>query len=318
MNPEDLRSFWGTVAGPDKATLVVAGAVTDERALALAESAFGTWQSTPLEGSTDPGVTKAVPGPADHALPPGADKTLPSPKTSQPRATVSPRTAPAPRDPGPTRILLVDWPGANQSELIVGGLGITNRDPDKPIANLVSSYFGGTFGSRLMKAIRVESGATYGVSGGFDANRFTGSFTVWTFTKTASTAETLRAVLAEVRGLIEHPPTPEELALHKRAFLGGAAARFEKPKQTATLLTQIALNDLPLDQFQRSLARINSATAAECREFVRRVVNAARLVIVVVGDAHLIAEDLTKIAPVTSWIGTAMRLGLRVALGPDC
>ncbi len=44
---------------------------------------------------------------------------------------------------GPTRILLVDWPGASQSELVIGGLRITNCDPDNPIAGPVSSYFGG-------------------------------------------------------------------------------------------------------------------------------------------------------------------------------
>jgi predicted Zn-dependent peptidase len=91
-----------------------------------------------------------------------------------------------------------------------------NSDSDKPVSDLVSSYFGGSFGGRLMKKIRVEKGATYGVHGGFHPNRYAGEFAVGTFTKTSSTAETLKLVLDEIRGLIDRPPTAEELSLHRQ------------------------------------------------------------------------------------------------------
>ena len=260
---EDLATFWRRAARPAQATLIIAGALTDERALALAETSFASWQ-TPAAVDSSP-IQEPAPPPS----------------------------------PGTTRILLIDWPGASQSELRIGGLGITNRDPDKPTANLVSSYFGGSFGSRLMKAIRVQKGATYGVRGGFEASRFAGSFVVRTFTKTPSTADTVRAALAEIRALVERPPNAEELSLHKRYFLGSAAARFETPDQIASQLTHDALNSLPLDYLQRSLAAICSATAPQCQALARRKVDPERLVIVVVGDASLVAKDLEAIAPVT-------------------
>jgi zinc protease len=149
-----------------------------------------------------------------------------------------------------------------------------------------------------MKAIRVQKGATYGASGGFEASRFTGCFVVHTFTKTPSTADTVRAALAEIRGLVERPPTAEELSLHKRYFLGSAAARFETPEQVAAQLAHEALNGLPLDYLQRSLATIGSATTDQCEAFARRRVDPERLVIVVVGDASVVAKDLEAIAPV--------------------
>src|SRR5205807_1636504 len=152
---------------------------------------------------------------------------------------------------------------------------------------------------RLMKCIRVEKGATYGVHGGFHPHRFAGEFMAGTFTKTPSTAETLKLVLAEIRGLIDRPPTPEELSLHRRSFLGSAAARFETPEQVAGYLARVSLNNLPLDNLQRSLATIASADAPQCQSFVRRLVDPEHLLIVVVGDAALIADDLKAIAPVT-------------------
>jgi zinc protease len=263
LTREDLATFWRRAARPAQATLIVAGALTDERALALAETSFASWQTPALADS-------------------------------------SPNLEPAPPpNPGPTRILLVDWPGASQSEIRIGGLGIVSHDPDKPVASLVSSYFGGSFGSRLMKAIRVQKGATYGVGGGFEASRFAGTFVVRTFTKTPSTADTVRAALAEIRGLAERPPTADELGLHKRYFLGSAAARFETPDQIAAQHAHEALNGLPLDYLQRSLATIGSATAPQCQALARRIIDPERLVIVVVGDASRVGKDLEAVAPVS-------------------
>src|ERR1017187_1919571 len=263
LTRSNLVTFLRRAARPAEARLIIAGALTDERALALAESSFASWQSPAAVDS--PPILEPAPPPT----------------------------------PGTNRILLIDWPGASQSELRIGGLGITNRDSDKPTANLVSSYFGGSFGSRVMKAIRVQKGATYGVHGRFEANRFAGSFVVRTFTKTPSTADTVRAALAEIRGLVERPPSGEELSLHKRYFLGSATARFETPEQIAFQLTHDALNSQPLDYLQRSLAALGSATAAQFQDLARRKVDPERLVIVVVGDASLVAKDLEAIAPVT-------------------
>src|SRR5262249_51812507 len=138
------------------------------------------------------------------------------------KSAANPNISPPPLSTNlpPTHIFVVDWPGAAQSEIRAGCRGISYLDPEKPIADLVGSYFGGSFGSRLMTALRIEKGATYHAAGGFHANRLTGTFEVRTFTKTASTAETLRTLMAEVRALPARPPSADELSLHKRYFLG--------------------------------------------------------------------------------------------------
>jgi len=283
LNVRDLASFWHRIARPKKANLIIAGGLTSERALVLAERYFANWQQ------------------ADEPSKATADSTdQQKPEIQAPEDESRETAPPAPSNPpGATRILLVDWPGANQSQICIGGRGIATRDPDKPIANLVGSYFGGTFGSRLMKAIRVEKGSTYGVSGGFQANRFGGSFLVQTFTKTPLTADTVRTVLAEINDLVARAPSTEEMSLHKRYFLGSAAARFETPAQIASQFTHIALNGLPLDHLQRSLGTISSATSDQCQAFARRVVDPGHLLIVVVGDASVVSKDLAAIAPVS-------------------
>src|SRR6185369_16253733 len=187
------------------ATLIITGGLSDTRSLELAEKFLGKWQRT---------ATNAAVAPKEPNVPAAASDLS-------------------------TRILLVDWPQAGQSEIRMGNLGVLYRDPEKPIANLVGSYFGGSFGSRLMKAIRVEKGATYGAGARFKSRRFGGSFEVTTFTKTASTADTLKLVLNEIRNLRDKPPTAEELVLHRRYFLGSAAEHFETPGEIASNLARV-------------------------------------------------------------------------------
>jgi len=260
LRREDLAAFWKAIAHPGQATLIIAGSITPERARELSERYLGQWKNDGTNGLKAP------------LLSPGSTNC---------------------------RIVLVDWPGARQSEIRMGGNGLRVSDPDKPIADLVGSYFGGSFGSRLMKAIRVEQGNTYGVRGLFQANRFGGSFEVATFSKTASTGETVRNLLKEIQNLTDRPPTNDELSLHRRFFLGSAAARFETPGQISRQLARISLNGLPLDYVQRTFSAIGKADAAQCTALVRRFVDPRQMLIVIVGDASRIAPDLRGMAPLS-------------------
>ena len=260
LGREDLAAFWRRVARPEQATLIIAGALTHEQALALSQRFLGTWQGQ------DKGEIRSP---------------LPAPYAEK------------------THILLVDWPGAEQSEIRVGCPGLVETDPDKPVADLVGEYFGGSFGGRLNKAIRVVNGGTYGARGGFRARRLAGAFSIHTFTKTASSAETLRLVLAQIQDLINRPPDAAELSLHQRYFLGSAAGRLETAAEVAAELEHDSLAALPLDNMQRTFKTIAAADASQCQALVHRLVDPAHMLIVVVGDASRINHDLQSIAPVT-------------------
>jgi zinc protease len=260
LKREDLAAYWGKVARPDKATLIVTGALTHEQALALCEKFFGAWQARSTEEIKTPVPTTF------------ADST---------------------------HILLVDWPGCEQSEIRLGCPGLTQTDPDKPIADLVGEYFGGSFGGRLNKAVRVKDGGTYGAQGGFRAARLAGAFSIHTFTKTPSSGGTLKTVLSQINDLTNRPPDAAELSVNQRYFLGSAASRFETPEQIAGQLEHDSLAGLPLDNLQRTFKKIAAADAAQCQALVNRLVKPDHMLIVVVGDAAKIGNDLKAIAPVT-------------------
>lgn len=260
LKPEDLKKWWSTYVRPDTTVLYVAGDVNIETAKTVLGQAFGDWK---VEGEKPTVKIPEVP------------------------------TEPA------THIFLVDRPGSVQSQIRVGHLGITRHDEDYFSSLVLSQIFGGSFSSRLNKAIRVEKGLTYGARGGLSANRFAGQFSVSTFTKTPSTAETLNVILQEIEKIRSAPPTTEEVDIAKSYLIGSFAGRRETPGQMVGDLWLIEYADLPKDYLSKYLEGVKAVNPEEIHRVANRLIGHQKLTIVVVGEADKIKEDLEKIAPVT-------------------
>jgi zinc protease len=260
MKPGDLKAWWSANLRPDNAVMYVAGDITPDDAFKLIERHFGDWKA---EGKL--------------ALP-----ELPKMPVKQ-----------------PTRIYIVDRPGSVQSQIRVGHLGITRKDARYYTSRVLNDIFGGTFNSRLNKAVRVEKGLTYGARGGFPARRFGGTFYASTFTKTPSTAEALRTILDEIDKLRAEPPTQEEVADTKTHMAGSFAGDREVPTATVGDLWLIETQGLPQDYLQRFLGGVKAATADDVMQAAKTLMDPEHLIIVVVGEAAKIKDELEKIAPVT-------------------
>jgi zinc protease len=260
LDVKDLSSWWTTHARPDQAVLIFAGDIDANKAVRLAEASLGTWKAT---------------GPKpEHQLP----------------------AMPAPTQ---THIYLVDHPSGVQSQIRVGQLAFTRADPRYPAAEVVSDYFGGAFGSRLNETIRVKKGLTYGARGGYESSRFAGQLAISTFSKTESTAAAVRAVFAELERLRREPPTAQELKDTKAYFLGSFARARETPQQVAGDLWLTESQGLPVDYFERLLEKVSQTDEAACMKLVKEALDPSKVVVVVVGNAAKIQEDLQKIGPVT-------------------
>lgn len=68
---------------------------------------------------------------------------------------------PPPRASG-RRVLLIDRADRGQARILMGHTSVAAADPDATALNLAITGFGGTFTSRLMQAVRVERGWSYG------------------------------------------------------------------------------------------------------------------------------------------------------------
>jgi len=201
--------------------------------------------------------------------------------------------------PAESHIYLVDRPGSIQSQIRAGQLGITRHDEGYFVSRVVSSYFGWAFNSRLNESIRVAKGLTYGVRGGYTANRFVGEITVGTFSKTETTAEAVRAVIEEIERLKSEGPSEEELESSQSYILGSFVREREMPQQIASDLWLIESQQLGEDYLERLLAGIAETEREDCERLVRETIKPDNLVIVVVGEAGKLKEPLEAIAPVT-------------------
>jgi zinc protease len=260
LKVDDLKKWWTTFVRPDTAVLYIAGDVQAAEARKTAERYFADWK---VEGEKPTAKLASIP------------------------------------QPSTTHIYLVDRPGSVQSQIRLGLLGITRTDPDYFPTVVLSQIFGGSFSSRLNKAIRVEKGLTYGARGGWSAQRFAGSMTISTFTKNPSTAETLKVILGEVERMKASPPQAEEVDTAKSYLVGSFAGNRETPGAVVGDLWLIEYAGLPKDYLTRFLSGVKATTPDAVQRVAQRLIDQNKLSIVVVGEAEAVQADLERIAPVT-------------------
>ncbi len=256
----ELKDWWSRFARPDMAVLILAGDIEQTEAMAVAAKTLGQWKAEAEKPQT----------------------TLPELPTDS-----------------ETHIYLVDRPGNVQSQIRIGQLGITRHHPDYFVSRLVSSYFGWAFGSRLNKTIRIAKGLTYSVWGSYIANRFAGRFEVNTFSKTESTAQAVKAALAEIERLKTKPPSREELEDNRSYILGSYVRQRETPQAIARDLWLIESQGLSDDYLDRLLEGVAGTEAKDCERLIENTLKTSKMAIVVVGDAEKLENELAEIAPVT-------------------
>jgi len=259
ITPEDLKEFYRTRIRPEHGTLIAVGDVTADEIVAELEKVLAGWKPS---------------GPA------AAEQPVPPP--------------PAPQ---PTRLLLVDKPGAAQSVIDLGLAGFNRMSPDYFPLVVMNTVLGGQFSSRLNMNLREEKGYTYGARTYLDwrvqqPGVYLGSASV----QTAVTAPALTEFLKEYRGMTgARPLGAEELEFCRTYLARGFPAEFETSAQLAQQLDTLVQYRLPDNYFQTVVPGIRAVTAEDVLCVARKYVNMEHLAVVVVGDRSAVEADLRKL-----------------------
>jgi zinc protease len=200
----------------------------------------------------------------------------------------------APDRPGRRRVVIVDRPGAPQSEVRVGHVGRPRRIPDFHALSVMNTLLGGLFNSRLNRLLREERGYTYGVSSAFDLRRAAGPFAVRCAVESDVTVEAVGDVIAELRRIREAPVEAVELATARDYLVGVFPLRFETSAHVAAALAGLVVHELPDDELDRYRPSIAAVTADEVLAAAVRHIDPERASIVIVGDADKLAARLRK------------------------
>ena len=207
-------------------------------------------------------------------------------------ATVPPPAAPRPA------VVVVDRPDLTQTQIRIASAGFGRRSPDYHAGMVASAVLGGGFTSRLMEAIRVNRGLSYGVRSRFATSGAGGLFYVSSFTKVETTAELVEVALDEVARFAEGGPTAEELERMQNYLCGLFPLSLETHDQIAERLADLALYGLGDDQVTGFRERVRAVTAEDCRAIAQRYFPGRRPLVVVVGPARAVAKPLARFGEV--------------------
>ncbi|HWQ38290.1 MAG TPA: pitrilysin family protein [Burkholderiales bacterium] len=173
---------------------------------------------------------------------------------------------------------------ASQAYLRIGALGLRRGDPDFYALWLANQVLGGGgWTSRLTAELREKRGLTYSAGSYFAPSALEGPFVLVAQTQRAQAAEALAVMRETLRRFVEEGPGKEELEAAKQNVIGGFVLRVDSNEKIHEYLGLIGFYDLPLDYIERFPREIGKLTVQQVREAVRRRIDPARMVTVVVG-----------------------------------
>jgi len=201
--------------------------------------------------------------------------------------------------PVPRSVLVVDKPDLNQTQIRVGVPALARRTPDFFAATVANAAFGGGFTSRLVEAIRVNRGLSYGVRSRYAMSRSAGMFYISSFTKNESAAELVEVALEEARRFADEGPGAAELSRAQAWLAGLYPLSLETHDQVAEKIADMRLYGLGIDEVTEYRERVRAVTAAECRDVARATFPLQGGAVVAVGPARQLARALERFGPVT-------------------
>lgn len=196
------------------------------------------------------------------------------------------------------RVVIVNKPDVNQTQIRIGNVGIPINHPDRFAIMVANSILGNGFTSRLVEEIRVKRSLSYGASSGFPSYRYGGLFLVSTFTKNATTRQTLDVALEEIRKFREQGATKEEVAKAQNYLIGDFARDLQAPENLAANLSEMLLYGFPADYLETYLAKIRAVTLDDVKRVAREYFHYDNLVIVLVTNPKETQESLAGLGPI--------------------
>jgi predicted Zn-dependent peptidase len=256
LDAPSLAARHAEMLDPGRMTLIVGGDLqaVGKDARAIAEEAFGGWARNP--------------------------------------AAKSPRIPTATKARSERLVKLIHRPGAVQTEIRVGHVGLRRFIRDFHAVSVMSAILGGLFNSRLNRKLREEKGYTYGAGAGFDLRRGDGPFAARAAVNTEVTVPAIADILPELDRMCGAPPTRDELHAARDYLVGVFPLRFETPPAVVGAIAGLLIHGLPMDELDRYRPSIEAVTSNDVATAASTHIHPDELQIVLVGDADAILPGL--------------------------
>lgn len=247
-----VQGFYRKQVGPQATALVLAGDISKDQAVALAQKYFGDWKGT----------------------------------------AVMPPAPPAPAAPPREQVRFVAKPGLEQTVVLVGRPGVAANHPDEEALELATTVFGGFFGSRLNMNLREAKGYTYGAGASSDARLGVGPLTASSAVRANVTGPAVAEVFRELSELRTRPITSQELEAAREGLIRAFPGSFESVSGLSASAAALFYKRLPLDELTRTVDKLEKATPAEVQRVAEAYLDPAAMQLILVGDPTLIQEQV--------------------------
>ncbi|WP_147201903.1 M16 family metallopeptidase [Segetibacter aerophilus] len=200
-------------------------------------------------------------------------------------------------DVAKTKVYLVDVPNAAQTEFRVGYVTATPYDATgEYYRSYLTNYpLGGGFNSRLNLNLREDKGWTYGARSGFDATKYTGTFSFSSGIRANATDSALSEVMRELKEYATTGVKPEEISFMVNSIGQSDARNYETGFQKATFISRILEYNLPADFVKQQSEIRKTITKNDMDAIIKKYLNPDKMNIVLVGDKKTILPGIQKL-----------------------
>jgi predicted Zn-dependent peptidase len=259
LTVEDCRKFHKTWYVPKNVFVVVAGDITPEQSKAAVERAFGQFRG-------------------------GEPPTLKFPE---------------PTPPAGLALTVVDRPKSSQSNVYVGMLGPTRSSATWPAMAVANQVLGGGVAGRLFLDVREKQSLAYSTGSSLtELAHGPVPLIAHAGTQTAKTGLTVKALLDNLEQLGTSEAGAAEIDASKRYLSDVFAIKLETVGALASELLSLRTLGLPDDYDDGYRQALREVTAEAAAKAARAQIQPGKAVVVVAGDAEVIAPMLSRFGDV--------------------
>ncbi|HZJ67024.1 MAG TPA: pitrilysin family protein [Kofleriaceae bacterium] len=255
LRRDDMTRWLAQWIRPDNATLIVVGDTDLAELLPKLEKAFAGWKA--------------------------------------PSAALPVAAFPDVKLPAKPRVLLVDQPGAIQSNILVTQLVPPSTDPGAIELETTNGVLGGEFSARLNMNLREDKHWAYGAFAGISNALGQRLWTAGAAVQIDKTAESCKELQREITEYVtgKAPAKPEELSKIQSVQIRALPGQYETGNAVLGTLSSIVLYGRPDDYPQQRANRVAQQTL-ESFKMSARAIKPSALLWIIVGDLKKIEAPI--------------------------
>jgi zinc protease len=211
------------------------------------------------------------------------------------------RAIPPPPAPpvGGRRVVVVDRPETTQAQIYMGNIALERAHPAHTRLRVANQILGGSASARLFMNLRERCSYSYGIYSDVSNRLGPGPHIVGGAVEIQHTAGALREIFGELDRIRGEAPPAAELRAAQDYLVGQFPIMTETAANLAGLVSIQRVFGLPADYWSTLRSAIAGVTADQVAEVARTFIRPEDDLVVIVGDASVVAEPASHFGAVT-------------------